>query len=80
MSIRNFPAQALHDHTGSDGVMGRIVDDDETPRGAVARVAVDDQGLLHFDIDPGNIIHLELLICRQCAAVYLRLLDTGFGR
>src|SRR5262245_55691819 len=45
----NSPAQMLHDHTGSDRVVGRIVDHDETPGGAVAHVTIDDQRLLYFD-------------------------------
>src|SRR4029077_2927829 len=50
----------LNDHAGSDGAMGTLVDDDEAPRGPIARVAVNDKRLLHFNIDSGNVVHLEL--------------------
>ncbi len=55
MTYRGFLRTPLNDHAGSDGAMGILVDDDKTPRGAVARVAVNDKGLLCFDIDSGNV-------------------------
>lgn len=42
MTYRGFLTTPLNNHAGSDGAMGILVDDDKTPRGAVARVAVND--------------------------------------
>ena len=38
----NFRYATLADHAGGDGVVGRFVDDDETPRRAVRGVTVED--------------------------------------
>src|SRR5262249_20876805 len=81
----NSLAQMLHDHTGCNRVVSRIVNHDETPGGAIAAVTVDDQRLLYFDTHPGNVVHLEpRYSVNALQSIYINpvldLRDKRFGR
>src|SRR6266576_2149686 len=48
-------------HAGAHRVVGRLIDQNERTRGAVARIAVNDQRLLRFDADASDVVHLQAL-------------------
>lgn len=50
---------ALDNHSRSDGVVGRLVDQDKRARRSVARITIHNQRLGSFEADPAKVVHLQ---------------------
>ncbi len=68
------------DHAGANGAVGQAIDDDEGAGGAVLLIAIERDGRVQADLDPGDLVQLQLAARGPLQSIHVHLVDDARNR